>query len=84
MKKIFVSPQSLQCSSSILSFSITYIKKHDSRSKHNQRKSESCERQQDQFLGRKGHLNWHKVDLNAAKIITVRKVQNYEHAKKIM
>ena len=30
------------------------------------------------FLGSKKHLNWLKIDLNAAKIITI---QDYKHAQ---
>ena len=59
---------------------------HDPRSEYNQQKSECSERQRNwgvwgcsetpvgplrKFLGSKEHLNWLKIDLNAAEIITI-------------
>ena len=66
---------------------------HDSRSEYNWQKSECSERQWRwgvcgssetpagplrKFLGSKEHLNWLKIDLNAAKITTI---QDYKHAQ---
>ena len=66
---------------------------HDSRSEYNQQKSECSEGQWSwwiwgcfetpsgplrKFLGSKDHLNWLKIDLNAAEIITI---QDYKHAQ---
>ena len=66
---------------------------HDPRSEYNRQKSECSERQRSwgvwgcsetpegplrKFLGSKEYLNWLKIDLNEAKIITI---QDYKHAQ---
>ena len=66
---------------------------HDPRSENNQQKSECNEHQQSwgiwgcsetpvgplkKFVGSKEHLNWLKIDLNAAKIITI---QDHKHVQ---